>query len=81
MVFGYNPNSPSVMQNKPPALEVVADTLIASHLNALHSATKQFIENEADEKLHRALRHKKRLSTSTAFQSDDQMFCKRTDSG
>ena len=65
MVFDYNPNFPSVMRSKPPALEgVITNKLIALHLNALHSAWKVFIESEADEKLRRTLRHKARLSTS-----------------
>ena len=39
LVFGYNPNFPSVMQNKPAALKgVITCKLIASQLNALHSA-------------------------------------------
>ena len=68
LVFGYNPNFPSVMRNKPPALEgVITSKLIALHLNALHSARKRFIKSEADEKLRRALRHKTRLSTSKVF--------------
>ena len=61
LVFGYNPNFPSVMRNKPPTLEgVIASKLIALHLNALHSARKRFIESEAFQKLHRVLRHKTR---------------------
>ena len=56
LVFGYNPNFPSVMRNKPPPLEgVIASKLIALHLNALHSARKRFIESEAGEALPRAL--------------------------
>ena len=55
--------------------------MIALHPNALHSARKRFIESEADEKLHRVLRHKTRLSTRKVFQSCDQVFCKRSDSG
>ena len=42
LVFGYNPNFPSVMPNKPPALEgVMSSKLIALHLNALHSERKK----------------------------------------
>ena len=54
------------------------------HRNALQcvtSARKRFIESEADENLRRALRHKTRLSTRKVFQSDDQLFYKRSDSG
>ena len=53
LVFRYNPNFPSFIESKLPALEgVTSSKLIASHLNALHSARKRFIETEADEKLH-----------------------------
>ena len=70
------------MRNKPPALEgVITGKLIALHLNALHSAGKRFTESEADQKLNRALRRKTRISTSKAFQSGDQVFYKRSDSG
>ena len=54
--------------------------MIASHLNALHSARKRFIETEADEKLRRALRHKTRTSTSTTYQTGDQVYYKKKDS-
>ena len=51
LVFGYNPNFLSVTENKLPALEgVTSSELVASHLNALHSA-RRFIETEADGKL------------------------------
>ena len=44
-VFGYNLNFPSVMRNKPPALEgVIASKLIALYLNALHSVRKDLLE-------------------------------------
>ena len=81
LVFRYNPNFPSVIENKLPALEgVTSSKLIASHLNALHSARKRFIETEADEKLRRALRHKTRTSTSTTYQTGDQVYYKKKDS-
>ena len=82
LVFVYNPNFPSVMQNKPPPLEgVIASKLIALHLNVLHSARIRFIESEADKKLCMALRHRTRFSTSKVFQSSDQVFYKRIDPG
>ena len=52
LVFGYNPNFPSVLNNQLPAQNgVTSSELIASHLNSLHAARKRFIETEADEKL------------------------------
>ena len=51
LVFGYNPNFLSVMDNKLEALSGrTSSEVIASHLNALHSA-RRFIEIEADDKL------------------------------
>ena len=68
LVFGYNPNFPSVMQNKPPSLEgVIASKLIALHVNALHLARKRFIESEADQKLCRGLKHKRDYQLVTFF--------------
>ena len=65
LVFGYNPNFPSVIENKLPALEgVTSSELLTSHLNALLSARRRFIETEADQKLGRALKHKARTATS-----------------
>ena len=68
LVFGYNPNFPSVIDNKLPALQgVMSSKLIASHLNALHAARRKFIKTEADEKLRRALRHQTRTATSLKY--------------
>ena len=52
LVFGYNPNFPSVLNNQLPVQNgVTSRELIASHLNSLQAARKRFIETEADEKL------------------------------
>ena len=82
LVFGYNPNFTSVIDNKLPALQgVTSSKLIASHLNALHAARRKFIETEADEKLRRALRHQTRTATSLKYQTGDQVYYKKKDSG
>ena len=61
LVFGQNPNLPSVFEAKLPALEgVTSSKLIASHLNALLKAREEFIKLEASEKIRRALRAKTR---------------------
>ena len=60
LVFGKNPNTPSVLHDNLPAMEGVTHSkLIASHLNAMNRARKAFIESETSEKLRRALRKKK----------------------
>ena len=56
LVFGRNPNLPSFLIDKLPALEgVFASEVVASSLNAMHAVRKQFIMSESSEKLRRAL--------------------------
>ena len=77
LVFGYNPNFPSVNENNVSTL--VGETpseLVALHLNVLCSARRRFIKTEADEKLCRALKHKTRTRTSLNYQTGDQVFKK-----
>ena len=81
LVFGFNPNFPSVMDNKLPALRGrTSSEVIASHLNALHSARRRFIETEADDKLRRALRHKMRTTISFQYQTGDRVYYKKGES-
>ena len=78
LVFGRNPNLPSVLTDDLPALEgVTSSELLAKHLNALHSARRAFIENESSEKLRRALRSKTRDITSRDFDIGDHVYYKR----
>ena len=77
LVFGQNPNLPNVMINKLPALEgTTSSEIVASHLNALHSARRAYIEVESSEKVRRALKHKIRANT-TKFSMGDKVFYKR----
>ena len=66
-VFRYNPNFPSAIDNKLPALEGrTSSKLTAPHLNALHSARRRFIETETDEEL-RHVRSDTRLGQPPVF--------------
>ena len=81
LVFGRNPNLPSVINDKPPALErTTSSEDVAKNLNALHEAHKAFIENEASEKCRRALRHKIRPITLIIYQPCDKVYYKHQDS-
>ena len=52
LVYGKNPNFPSVLIDKTPALEgKTRSEMIANRLNAMHATRKAFIEAEASEKL------------------------------
>lgn len=48
LVFGCNPNLPSIFTNEPPALEgTTISDIVGKHLNTLHDARKAFIEAES----------------------------------
>ena len=78
LVFGRNPNLPSVLTAKPPALRTVTPShLIAEHLNALHAARQAFIKCEASKKIKTALQHQTRTATSKSFQNGEMVYYKR----
>ncbi|CAL4060160.1 unnamed protein product, partial [Meganyctiphanes norvegica] len=58
LVYGRNPNIPSVLSNQPPALErrSISKTF-GKHLNALHKAREAFTQAESSERISRVLRH------------------------
>ena len=79
--IGRNLNLPSVINDKPPALEgTTSSEVVAKNLNALHEVRKAFIENGAPEKLRRALRHKIRPITSITYQPGDKIYYKHQNS-
>ena len=81
LVFGYNPNVPTVLVNKLPALEGVSTSeVVASNLNAMHSARKSYIQGESSEKIMRALRHKVRSSVAQEYNNGDLVYFKRNES-
>ena len=80
LVFGKNPNLPTVFNSKLPALEGVSGSkLIADHLNALHSARQQMIKAESSEKLRRAMKAQTRTHNNIQYLSGDDVFYKRED--
>ena len=78
LVFGYNPNFPSVLTNKLPAMESkTSSEIVLEHLTALHCARKAFVQSEASERLNRAIKKQTRSSTSLVFQNGDSVYYKR----
>ena len=76
-----NPNLPSILNNRLPALEGVSNSEIAAdNLNAMHAARKGFIECEASEKLRRAVRHQVRTSITDLYKNGDLVLYKRNES-
>ena len=81
LVFGRNPNIPTVLNSKPPALEgTTSSELIAEHLNAMHVARKSYIQAEASEKLRRALQKKTRTATVHTYKTGEEVYYKRNNS-
>ena len=68
LVFGKNPNFPSNLTNKLPALEPVTSLdIVRQNSPAIHSATKAFIEAESSERISRTLREQSRQSNPRIF--------------
>lgn len=81
LVFGKNPNYPCVISNYPPALEGRSiSEVVASNLNAMHSARENFIRNESSSKIRKALHHQVRPSGNVKYFLGDEVFYKRLDS-
>ena len=77
LVFGVNPNLPSTLIDKPPALEgTIISEIFAKHLNALHAGRRVFIQAKTSERIHKALRHHI-CSLGGQFQTGDKVYYKR----
>ena len=80
LVFGRNPNLPSILTAKPPELRThTSSKLIAEHLNALHAARAAFIQSEASNKLKVALSKQTRTATCKSYNLGDRVYYKRND--
>ena len=78
LVFGFNPNLPSVLIDDLPALEpVTLSDSVYQNMNAMHKARCAFIEAEASERIRRALRHNTRTYSNVIFENGDKVFFKR----
>lgn len=80
LVYTENPNLPSVLVDKPPALEgTTTSENIAKHINALHAARKAFTEAECSERIRRALRKNLRPVLDD-YRTGDKVYYKRLQS-
>lgn len=71
LFFGQNPNLPSVLTDKPPALEgKTKSEWVAEHISALHSSRKAFTEAECSERICRAPR-KQTCYTDEKYEAGD----------
>ena len=79
LVYGRNPNLPSVLNDKPPALEgTTRSKVVGEHISSLHAARKAFMENECSERIRRALRKQVRPILDN-YITGDKVFYKRPD--
>lgn len=77
LVYGRNPNFPSVVNDKLPALEgTTRSKTVGEHITGLHTARKAFTEAESSERLRRALRTQTR-SSYDVYQMGDKVYYKR----
>ena len=75
LVFGRNPCFPSVLSNRPPANNpATVSKYLSDTMNALHSARDQFMQQEACEKLSRALSRKTRTYSDNVFGLGDYVY-------
>ena len=78
LVFGWNSNLSSFLNDKLPVLEGVSTIgVVASNLNAMHAARKQFIKCESLEKFRCALCHQVRTGIRQSYKNCDVVFYKR----
>ena len=78
LVFSRNPNLPSFLNDKLPALEGVSTSeVVASNINVMHAARKQFIKCESLEKLRCALHHQVKTGITQSYKNGDVVFYKR----
>ena len=80
LVFGFNPSLPNVYDGGLAVLEGrTKSRMVADNLNAMHDARTDFIRNEANEKLRRALLHQVRSSDVENLNNGDRVFFKRNE--
>ena len=78
LVFGYNPNFPTVLTDAPPALEgTTSSDIVRKNLEAMHSARYNYMKAETSERIRRALRHSTRTFSDTVFMNGEKVFYKR----
>lgn len=78
LVFGQNPNLPSVLTDRPPVLETEVSTWIAQHTATLHAMRQAFTVAECSERIRRAIRKQLR-SIDDKYEMGDKVYYKRTD--
>ena len=80
LVLGFNPAYPNLVDADPPALENVDNSSVIAHnLNAMHSARREFMKCEYDERIRRALLHQVREDDAKEVSMGDSVYFNRQD--
>lgn len=78
LVFGSNISTPSVLNDRLPALETATTSdMVRINLNALHAVRKSFMEAESSERIRRALRYNVRTYADEGFVTGDCVYYRR----
>ena len=77
LVFGFNPNFPTILHDKLPAMEVSSSDLIRQNMEAIHSSRKGFIAAESSEKIRKALRHNVHTYSDVVYENGDRVYYRR----
>ena len=81
LVFGKNPNFPNIIDNEVPALEgLTSSEIVEQNLNAMHSARRNYIENESSNKIRKALKSQTRSYADINYMTGDRVYFKRPNS-
>ena len=76
LVYGRNPNLPSVLTDTPPALEGTSiSKYVTNHMEALHVSREAFVKAESSERIRRALKRQIRPS-GTTYDTGDLVYYK-----
>ena len=80
MVFGKNPNLPSVLTDKLPAMSTEdASYTVQENLKAMRAAREACIKSESSEKIKRALTHNVQTYNDVHFENGQKVYYKRKD--
>ena len=78
LVFGMNPNFPSILSDKIPALESQCmSDVVSGNLKCLQVARKNFIQAESSERIRRALKSKVRSYSDEVYDNGEKVYYRR----
>ena len=78
LVFGRNPNLPSIFTDKLPALSgETTSQIVGKHISSLYATRKAYTEAECSERIRRALRKQTRTSAEEIYRNGEKVYYKR----